>query len=219
LTAGTSKVIPVVSTQTVKFYDLAGAARAAANETGFLRNQINSLKSKSITIEINMTGGVDWSGIFPGQENMNLLRMPYFYGDTSGVPMPVPRTYSGPSTKVPIKYRKFDPKTERPYKPGQKKPKKAASGLDMIVPSGYNADNYPIWTTSGERVTVLTKAQQRSMEFTTPGNYSNQIMVAAKNPQSQLTPNGQTVTIYGGLHLYDLASKDDLLSELSGLMI
>ena len=34
------------------------------------------------------------------------------------------------------------------------------SGLDMIVPSGFNHDNYPIMAESGERVVIIPKNQQ-----------------------------------------------------------
>lgn len=45
---------------------------------------------------------------------------------------------------------------------GVKKPKGpgGATGLDMIVPPGFGEDSFPVWTTSGEHVSVETPGQQ-----------------------------------------------------------
>ena len=38
-----------------------------------------------------------------------------------------------------------------------------AKGLDMVVPSGYDNDKYPIMASSGERVVIIPKSQQNSV--------------------------------------------------------
>jgi hypothetical protein len=45
-------------------------------------------------------------------------------------------------------------------------------GLNMVVPPGYPDDSFPILTTSGERVIVLTSAQQKAGGMTSSGNIS-----------------------------------------------
>ncbi len=57
----------------------------------------------------------------------------------------------GPATQpLPL------PPPDRPGGP------QAQHGLDMRVPPGFNNDSFPIWTSSGERVTVQTPAQQKA---------------------------------------------------------
>jgi hypothetical protein len=53
-----------------------------------------------------------------------------------------------------------------------------AMGGSMIVPPGYPGDSYPIWVTSGERVTVETIAQQKAGQ---PGSDGSGINITIHN--------------------------------------
>lgn len=58
-------------------------------------------------------------------------------------------------------------------------------GLDMIVPPGYSGDRYPVYASSGERVTVQTQAQQQA-------GGGGAINVTLSGPFYLATPGGMT---------------------------
>jgi hypothetical protein len=145
------------------------SAEEAAAMVAALRGQINGLHSKTVTITVRVNmpqGGVvvrggqlDYQNFSPAEEIIYNKAYEDWIKAGSVGPAPTGSMTQGNSTPKTMTEKE---KTQRAKNNRSKRTGSGgATGLDMIVPSGYPNDSYPIWTTSGERVTVETKEQQK----------------------------------------------------------
>lgn len=145
------------------------SAEEAAAMVAALRGQINGLHSKTVTITVRVNmpqGGVvvrggqlDYQNFSPAEEIIYNKAYEDWIKAGSVGPAPTGSMTQGNSTPKTMTEKE---KTQRAKNNRSKRTGSGgATGLDMIVPAGYPNDSYPIWTTSGERVTVETKEQQK----------------------------------------------------------
>lgn len=149
------------------------SAEEAAGMVAALKNQIAAIKSKDviINVRINMPGGgytvqggqLTPTPFSPAEEIIyNKQYEDWLAAGSVGAPPTKGTVGGGPKSYKDLSdAEKTKRAKENRERAAKKKGAGGASGLDMIVPPGYPGDSFPIWTTSGERVTVETKDQQK----------------------------------------------------------
>jgi hypothetical protein len=155
------------------FLNAGYSAEEAAAMVGALRNQINGLHNKEvlINVRINMPqGGVvvrggqlDYQNLSPAEEIIYQNQYEDWLQENALSPTPTGSMTQGNTAQKPLSdaEKTKRAKANRAKWAERKKGAGGATGLDMIVPSGYPNDSYPVWATSGERVLVETKEQQK----------------------------------------------------------